>query len=647
MTFVSYAQNYEDVMLFRALRGVAHGFYIDVGAQDPVEDSVTKAFYASGWRGINIEPVTYWFQRLVADRPHDINLHMAVSDGPGQLHLYEVVDSGLSTTNPDFAARHAQAGYEIHESNVSCLTLDEICATHGVGEIHFLKIDCEGAEAAALRGISLEQTRPWVILLEATEPNGQIPAYEEWEPLLTGRGYHFVYEDGLNRFYVADERAELDAAFSHPPNVFDYFIRASEAAARNQLQAVQGDLSILRDAQHAARVESECRQLREDADFWRNENERREAALVEHRRLLEETAAREAQAAVLLQSERMRHEAALLEQQQLRDELANQASQDMDRLQASLTEHIRERERHVALLAEQQQRLRDEQASHDAQRTEHMRVERDLRDALQESSVHVGKLSTKLAAGRALRQQLTRQLRLLRDEVDHATRSSSTQKVEILSLQSRLEQVGADGESLSQQVQRLIGSVAELGLERQRLEAEVALTRETASTEHAHRRALQEQVERCAAEAVEWNGVLAQIEASLHIRERQISELQGELAQILGSHSWRITSPLRGMRRILGALSSTTRRVANGVARRGARVMVRVPGGRWLGRKLLSHHPVLKAKLVESIVGRPVDAQMVRDVQPHPQSDSGDAAGLSRTARDALELIKGYRSRRR
>ena len=46
MTFVSYAQNFEDVMLWRALRHVAHGFYIDVGAGHPDESSVTRAFYA-------------------------------------------------------------------------------------------------------------------------------------------------------------------------------------------------------------------------------------------------------------------------------------------------------------------------------------------------------------------------------------------------------------------------------------------------------------------------------------------------------------------------------------------------------------------------------------------------------------------------
>lgn len=303
MSFISYAQNYEDVMLFRALRDIERGFYIDVGAADPVDDSVTKAFYERGWRGINIEPVTHWFQRLVADRPHDVNLQLAVSDGPGQLHLFEVKDSGLSTTDPEFAARHAQAGHQICELDVNCLTLDEICEIHQVGEVHFLKIDCEGGEAATLRGFSLERVRPWVIVLEATEPNSQKPAYMEWEPSLTKRGYHFAYEDGLNRFYVADERRELDPAFSHPPNVFDYFVRASEAVARSHLEVAQSDLSAMRDAQRLARVESECEQLRKNAEFLRGENERREAALVEYRQRQGEAAEREAQGAQRMQVE--------------------------------------------------------------------------------------------------------------------------------------------------------------------------------------------------------------------------------------------------------------------------------------------------------------------------------------------------------
>ena len=57
MPFLSYAQNMEDVMLHRALREVKQGFYVDVGANSPDLQSVTKAFYQAGWRGINIERI--------------------------------------------------------------------------------------------------------------------------------------------------------------------------------------------------------------------------------------------------------------------------------------------------------------------------------------------------------------------------------------------------------------------------------------------------------------------------------------------------------------------------------------------------------------------------------------------------------------
>ena len=53
---ISYAQNFEDVILWRALRDVPNGFYIDIGAGHPVADSVTMHFYEHGWRGINVEP---------------------------------------------------------------------------------------------------------------------------------------------------------------------------------------------------------------------------------------------------------------------------------------------------------------------------------------------------------------------------------------------------------------------------------------------------------------------------------------------------------------------------------------------------------------------------------------------------------------
>ncbi|MFC3652364.1 FkbM family methyltransferase [Dyella humi] len=231
MTFVSYAQNYEDVMLHRALKHVVKGFYVDVGAQHPVNESVTKAFYECGWHGINIEPMTTWFTLLESDRPHDINLNVAATDQSGDLVMFEVEETGLSTTNREFAESYREEGRVINERCVPALSLDQIFVDHGVTEVHFMKVDCEGCEKAALSSASLTAVRPWIIVVEAMEPNSQVPTHERWEYLLTGRGYQLAYKDGLNRFYVADERSELIAAFDFPPNIFDQFVRARDRDA--------------------------------------------------------------------------------------------------------------------------------------------------------------------------------------------------------------------------------------------------------------------------------------------------------------------------------------------------------------------------------------------------------------------------------
>ena len=61
---ISFAQNFEDVILARVFQGRSAGFYVDIGAGDPVTLSVTKWFYDQGWSGINVEPNKTLFDRL-------------------------------------------------------------------------------------------------------------------------------------------------------------------------------------------------------------------------------------------------------------------------------------------------------------------------------------------------------------------------------------------------------------------------------------------------------------------------------------------------------------------------------------------------------------------------------------------------------
>ncbi|HTW27611.1 MAG TPA: FkbM family methyltransferase [Acetobacteraceae bacterium] len=270
MTFVSHAQNFEDVMLWRALRGVPRGFYIDVGAADPDVISVTRAFYERGWRGVNVEPVEAFFQRLQAARPEDVNLQTALAERSGErvLHLVGAErDAGLSTLDPDIARRHADAGWSLAVTTVPVTTLAELCRRHAPGDIHFLKIDVEGAEAAVLAGADFAAYRPWIVLVEAVWPNTLEESHAAWEPLLLGADYRFVWFDGLNRFYVAAERhAALAPAFRLPPNWSDGF-RLTDPATEARIAGLEAELARLQrlaDARGAEVIELAARAARID-----------------------------------------------------------------------------------------------------------------------------------------------------------------------------------------------------------------------------------------------------------------------------------------------------------------------------------------------------------------------------------------------
>jgi FkbM family methyltransferase len=268
--FVSYAQNCEDVLLYRALRQIDRGTYVDVGANDPVGDSVTKAFYDRGWRGINIEPVGSLYQALSKQRPLDINVQAAAGASSGQKALYEIPGTGLSTLDSSIAERHRKQGFSIIKRRIRVRTLDSILAEARVGDVHFLKIDVEGWELDVLKGLDLSATRPWIIVVEATEPNTLNASHEVWEPLLLKSGYLFASFDGLNRYYLAREHRSLKSTLSRPINSGDVFIRFSEASSLRALKETQWNLRkqgfAIRDLQaHAAELARSAEVAREYA----------------------------------------------------------------------------------------------------------------------------------------------------------------------------------------------------------------------------------------------------------------------------------------------------------------------------------------------------------------------------------------------
>lgn len=207
---LSYTQNLEDYHLWQALGPKATGFYIDVGAGHPIADNVSFWSYQRGWGGICVEPQPALAALYPHIRPRDVVFEGLVGRHSGvvDFHLVDRLH-GFSTTVEKHAQGAGQFGAQYSTVRMPIVTMAELCEQHGVGEIDFLKIDVEGAEADVLMGNDWKRFRPKVIVAEAILPGSGEPAWSEWETYLLAQGYVFTLFDTLNRFYVAEEATEV------------------------------------------------------------------------------------------------------------------------------------------------------------------------------------------------------------------------------------------------------------------------------------------------------------------------------------------------------------------------------------------------------------------------------------------------------
>jgi FkbM family methyltransferase len=237
--FMSYSANNEDVILNRVFGAQAEGFFVDVGAAHPLFENDTRALYDRGWRGINIEPTSEFYRELVAQRPRDINLNVAVSDEPGQLAFHHVVGTGLSTGDAEGAAHAATKGFEVLRHTVPARTLRDILQEAEPPAIDLLKVDVEGFELKVVQSNDWDRFRPRIIMAEGTFPESPLRREDGVAGFLAAQGYRHVYFDGLNDFYAERDFEAPVGAFDCPPNIFDRFL----PYAQHELMRVRAALT--------------------------------------------------------------------------------------------------------------------------------------------------------------------------------------------------------------------------------------------------------------------------------------------------------------------------------------------------------------------------------------------------------------------
>lgn len=190
---LSFSQFGEDLLLEHLLP--PKGFYVDVGAYHPVNFSNTWLFSRNGWRGIVVEPNPEMARLHRQRRPRDIVVESAIGGREGKArYLHHSEANNNRILNPK---EKPEPGTKVNQVRVTTLgkILREFLPKGQA--VDLLCVDCEGMDAAVIRGNDWRLASPRVICAEAKDQAEE----KILSCLLVPRGYRLQARAGYSLIY--------------------------------------------------------------------------------------------------------------------------------------------------------------------------------------------------------------------------------------------------------------------------------------------------------------------------------------------------------------------------------------------------------------------------------------------------------------
>tara|TARA_B100000795_G_scaffold263915_1_gene243711 strand:+ start:640 stop:1323 length:684 start_codon:yes stop_codon:yes gene_type:complete len=163
----SYGFEFEDIEINKYLRNIQNGFYVDIGAFNPIRGSNTYLLFKKGWSGINIDADENSIKIFNILRRKDYNFNYAVSSTKKKKIklFYEKNSSGVKTTVIKFRDLTLK---NFKFKNVKVSTFDALIKKTKFYKkrIDFLNIDCEGSDLDVLKSVDIKTYKPKIICIE-------------------------------------------------------------------------------------------------------------------------------------------------------------------------------------------------------------------------------------------------------------------------------------------------------------------------------------------------------------------------------------------------------------------------------------------------------------------------------------------------
>jgi FkbM family methyltransferase len=159
-----------------------NGFFVECGAFDGLTECTCKFFEEfMGWRGLNIEPVPFIFNKLIENRPNTINENYALSSNSGKEIFTNAIHPIMGRNFGNGSLSHTEMhkdelirnGCSFEHFEVEIVRFENLYLKHSLPDIDLFVLDVEGSEINALEGIIPIPTHalPKVLCIEDTISN--------------------------------------------------------------------------------------------------------------------------------------------------------------------------------------------------------------------------------------------------------------------------------------------------------------------------------------------------------------------------------------------------------------------------------------------------------------------------------------------